>query len=296
MTHTDEHIECASCAGTGRYDGECRWCKGTGKKPRQMNGYYIGFDATGSFAVDKILGAVACAGKAYHHTDGWGDETPDYDDHTGGTPEMWIQNAAIEACAALSAMPAPDAQAIRNAALREGRTQGIRQAISVCEEAGMDYRAEHMSAEQVACVDLMEELRNLIDQPAPRCAECDCEHGGETCNWIAQPATDAQAIRNAALREALHIAGQGVKDAHTNESQTHCNRVYDRIASMIDQPAPAPVSAEERENIVDEIESIISETHEMDVRDIDYAENIVGWLERHHPAALRALTKGDTDD
>ncbi|OAN76671.1 hypothetical protein A8B82_14830 [Sulfitobacter sp. EhC04] len=60
--------------------------------------------------------------------------------------------------------------------------------------------------------------------------------------------------------------------------------------------APAPVSAEDRENIVDEIENIISETHEMDVRDIDYAENIVSWLERHHPAALRALTKGDTTD
>ncbi|GLT07970.1 hypothetical protein ACFQFQ_14495 [Sulfitobacter porphyrae] len=66
-----------------------------------------------------------------------------------------------------------------------------------------------------------------------------------------------------------------------------------RAETLIDQPAPAPVSAEDRENIVDEIESIINETHEMDVRDIDYAENIVSWLERHHPAALRALTKTD---
>lgn len=53
----------------------------------------------------------------------------------------------------------------------------------------------------------------------------------------------------------------------------------------------AKVSAEDRENIVDEIESIICETHEMDVRDIDYAENIVSWLERHHPAALRAISE-----
>ena len=49
------------------------------------------------------------------------------------------------------------------------------------------------------------------------------------------------------------------------------------------------VSDEDRENIVDEIESIICETHEMDVRDMDYAENIVSWMEKHHPAALRAI-------
>ena len=63
-----------------------------------------------------------------------------------------------------------------------------------------------------------------------------------------------------------------------------------RCDTMTPQEA-AKVSAENRENIVDEIESIICETHEMDVRDIDYAENIVSWLERHHPAALRAISE-----
>lgn len=63
-----------------------------------------------------------------------------------------------------------------------------------------------------------------------------------------------------------------------------------RCDAMTPQEA-AKVSAEARENIVDEIESIICETHEMDVRDIDYAENIVSWLERHHPAALRAISE-----
>jgi hypothetical protein len=52
--------------------------------------------------------------------------------------------------------------------------------------------------------------------------------------------------------------------------------------------APKMLTAADRENIVDEIESIICETHELDVRDVDYAENIVSWLERHHPDALRA--------
>lgn len=71
-----------------------------------MDGYYIGFDRTGSPAVDKILGAVACAGKAYHHTECWNDETPPYDDHTGNSPNEWIQNAASEAADALDASEA----------------------------------------------------------------------------------------------------------------------------------------------------------------------------------------------
>ena len=64
---------------------------------RRMDGYYIGFESTGNVHIDKILGAVACAGKAYHHTDCWGDETRPYDDHTGRDPNEWIQNAANEA-------------------------------------------------------------------------------------------------------------------------------------------------------------------------------------------------------
>ena len=66
---------------------------------RRMDAYYYGFDATGVEVVDKILGAVACAGKAYHHTGDWSDETDPYDDHTGETPVDWIQNAAKEAAA-----------------------------------------------------------------------------------------------------------------------------------------------------------------------------------------------------
>ncbi len=39
----------------------------------RMNAYYYGFRPTGVRAVDEILSAVACAGKAYHHTDAWCD-------------------------------------------------------------------------------------------------------------------------------------------------------------------------------------------------------------------------------
>ncbi len=62
-----------------------------------MDGYYIGFEKTGVPEIDKILGAVACAGKSCHHTDCWHDETPPRDDHTGNCPNDWIQNAADEA-------------------------------------------------------------------------------------------------------------------------------------------------------------------------------------------------------
>jgi hypothetical protein len=64
---------------------------------RRMNAYYYDFETTKNAAIDKILGAVACAGKAYHHTQDWRDETEPPDDHTGETPAEWIQNAAIEA-------------------------------------------------------------------------------------------------------------------------------------------------------------------------------------------------------
>jgi len=87
--------------------------------------------------------------------------------------------------------------------------------------------------------------------------------------WNARAAIAA--MRNDAAMDRLVAEGQ------------RCNAMKPHEA--------AKVSAEDRENIVDEIESIICETHEMDVRDIDYAENIVSWLERHHPAALRAISE-----
>ena len=64
----------------------------------RMDAYYYGFNPTGVGPVDKILSAVACAGKAYHHTKDWG-EAASYTPHTGACPVEWIQNAAKEAAA-----------------------------------------------------------------------------------------------------------------------------------------------------------------------------------------------------
>jgi len=41
-----------------------------------MDAYYYAFDETDCLDVDKILSAVAWAGKMYHHTEGWVHEDP----------------------------------------------------------------------------------------------------------------------------------------------------------------------------------------------------------------------------
>lgn len=62
----------------------------------RMNAYYYSFDPTGNPYIDKILSAVACAGKAFHHTREWNDEDTCVL-HSGNSPVEWIQNAANEA-------------------------------------------------------------------------------------------------------------------------------------------------------------------------------------------------------
>jgi hypothetical protein len=78
-------------------------------KSLRMNAYYYSFDPTGVREIDVLLSAVACAGKAYHHTDGWTEESGCYEDaHRGARPVDWIQNAADDAAAAFRALvPAP---------------------------------------------------------------------------------------------------------------------------------------------------------------------------------------------
>lgn len=77
---------------------------------RRMESYYYKFEFTKNAAIDKILGAVACAGKAYHHTQDWHDEANPYDDHTGVTPIEWIQNAAFEAADEIERLLAREAR------------------------------------------------------------------------------------------------------------------------------------------------------------------------------------------
>lgn len=65
----------------------------------RMNAYYYGFDRTGQVVIDRILSAVAHAGKGYHHTEFWTDHL-DYGAPShlrGGSYAECIQNAAIDA-------------------------------------------------------------------------------------------------------------------------------------------------------------------------------------------------------
>lgn len=61
----------------------------------RMCAYYYGFDETGCREVDLVLSAVACAGKAYHHTDKWSDPNDD-----GEPSEVERIQAAANAAAA----------------------------------------------------------------------------------------------------------------------------------------------------------------------------------------------------
>ena len=79
------------------------------KSELRMDAYYYGFDKTGVEAIDLILSAVACAGKAYHHTNEWNDECSYVAQNMRGkTPVEWIQNAANDAAASLSARSAAE--------------------------------------------------------------------------------------------------------------------------------------------------------------------------------------------
>ncbi|MEN2749366.1 hypothetical protein [Sphingomonas sp. T9W2] len=66
-----------------------------------LDAYYYGFEPTGNADVDRILGAVAWAGKSYHHTEDW-DETA----ITGVSCVDNIQNAAALAAARIEALEA----------------------------------------------------------------------------------------------------------------------------------------------------------------------------------------------
>jgi hypothetical protein len=70
----------------------------------RMNAYYYAFDETGERAIDRVLSAVACAGKAEHHTTYWSDEHEPYEGHVGTTCVDWIQNAAVDAAAEIASL------------------------------------------------------------------------------------------------------------------------------------------------------------------------------------------------
>jgi hypothetical protein len=68
----------------------------------RMDAYYYGFDKTGERSIDRILSAVAWAGKAFHSTDQWNEEAGERPGHEGITPVEWMQSAGKHAASELS--------------------------------------------------------------------------------------------------------------------------------------------------------------------------------------------------
>lgn len=64
------------------------------ERPLRDMAYYYGFDFTGVEAVDKILSAVAWAGKMYHRTEDWNE--PDSDGVSEADRIQVAANAAAE--------------------------------------------------------------------------------------------------------------------------------------------------------------------------------------------------------
>jgi len=63
----------------------------------RMDAYYYGFRPTGVVEIDRILAAVARAGKAYHHTENWQNPIKGWDTDDGPSYADLIQFMAIEA-------------------------------------------------------------------------------------------------------------------------------------------------------------------------------------------------------
>lgn len=60
-----------------------------------MRAYYWTFEPTGEICADRILSAVASAGKAAHNTSEWANENDGrYYGQEGARPWEWIENAA----------------------------------------------------------------------------------------------------------------------------------------------------------------------------------------------------------
>jgi hypothetical protein len=174
----------------------------------RLDAYYYGFTRTGHEGIDRILSAVACAGKAFHHTNQWTDEVWDgtprdkrpapYEPFLRGwTPVEWIQNAANDAAALLAA---------ESAARREGE-----RALGPASE-----RARELLSERT--FDLIRDHPAIADTLAHRIvAALHCEHCGLalSCNAELQ---EEVAGHHAMLDESITARDAATKRAEAAEA------------------------------------------------------------------------------
>lgn len=127
-------------------------------KDLRMDGYYIGFGKTGVHEVDRILSAIAHAGKGYHHTDGWTEETKDYGGFTGGSYNQWIQNEANKVAALITVERA--AAASREQALQGALNADAERLAAAAARVGIIAGCD--APEQMA--DRIDELQTEVDR------------------------------------------------------------------------------------------------------------------------------------
>lgn len=99
MTKNDQGADDAAAGGSAEQGSET---PATARHTElRMHAYYFGFSPTGIELVDRILSAIAHAGKGYHHTENWTEPTEDWGVFRGGEYGYagWIQRAAEDAAA-----------------------------------------------------------------------------------------------------------------------------------------------------------------------------------------------------
>ncbi len=100
----------------------------------RMNAYYYSFEPTGCYAVDKILSAVATAGKGFHNTEDWSEKWGD-----GPTCVEVIQEAANSAVNTVEGIEHLSAALAAAHALmdRYNETRGVAVGIAPSEDANI---------------------------------------------------------------------------------------------------------------------------------------------------------------
>jgi hypothetical protein len=115
-----------------------------------LHAYYYGFNETGIREIDLILAAVAAAGKAYHHTEAWNEETPAWRPGiVGNSPIEWIQNAANNAAEHLKQIA------------HDARREALAEAKSAVDNLLKDYQRDDMFSLADGCIEAIAAIKAL---------------------------------------------------------------------------------------------------------------------------------------
>jgi predicted nucleic acid-binding Zn-ribbon protein len=140
----------------------------------RMNAYYYSFDETAEPSVNLVLSAVACAGKAFHNTESWNDADEANDDHEGGTPVEWIQNAANKAAAEVTQLRAriAELEKVLDETTDMFRRSTDESAATIADlreqvaekELAIELREESWRANETSVLKLLAESETSVDQ------------------------------------------------------------------------------------------------------------------------------------